>query len=58
MSIDAPFAAPLARRGIHYGWIVVAVTFVTMLVTAAAVGAPGVLLLPLQRELGWSPASI
>ena len=26
--------------------------------TAGAVGAPGVLLLPLQREFGWSTAAI
>ena len=32
--------------------------FITLLVTAGAVGAPGVLLLPLQREFGWSTASI
>jgi sugar phosphate permease len=43
---------------VHYGWVVVAATFVTMLATAAAVGAPGVLLLPLQREFGWSTAAI
>jgi predicted MFS family arabinose efflux permease len=42
----------------HYGWLVVAATFLTMLITAGAVGAPGVLLLPLQREFGWSTASI
>src|ERR1700675_3880078 len=51
-------AAALARREIHYGWVVVATTFLTMLVTAGAVGAPGVLLLPLQREFGWSTAAI
>jgi sugar phosphate permease len=48
----------MTRRGLHYGWVVVATTFVTMLVTAGAVGAPGVLLLPLQREFGWSTAAI
>ncbi len=51
----APF---LARRAIHYGWVVAAVTFLTMLVTAGAVGAPGVLLLPLQREFGWETSQI
>ena len=35
-------AATFTRRGIHYGWAVAAVTFLTMLVTAGAVGAPGV----------------
>ncbi|MCJ2034808.1 MFS transporter [Methylobacterium sp. J-068] len=51
-------AAGLARRGIHYGWAVAATTFLTMLVTAGAVGAPGVLILPLQREFGWDTATI
>src|SRR5215510_16492358 len=32
--------------------------FLTMLVTAGAVGAPGVLILPLQKEFGWQNAEI
>ena len=56
--ISARLAAAMTRRGLHYGWVVVAATFITMLVTAGAVGAPGVLLLPLQREFGWSTAAI
>lgn len=48
----------LARRGIHYGWAVVLATFLTLLIAAGAVGAPGVLLLPLQREFGWSTSEI
>lgn len=51
-------AGALARRGIHYGWVVAAVTFLTMLVTAGAVGAPGVLILPLQKEFGWATSEI
>jgi len=51
-------AAALARRNIHYGWVVAATTFLTMLVTAGAVGAPGVFILPLQREFGWQTADI
>ncbi len=47
-----------ARRGIHYGWVVAAVTFLTMLVTAGAVGTPGVLIGPLQQEFGWSTSEI
>jgi MFS family permease len=58
VSVSVPLAAALERRGLHYGWVVVATTFLTMLVTAGAVGAPGVLLLPLQREFGWSTAAI
>jgi sugar phosphate permease len=48
----------LARRNIHYGWAMVAVTFFTALVSAGTVGAPGVFILPLQKEFGWSAAEI
>ncbi len=48
----------LARRGIHYGWVVAAVTFLTMLATAGALGSAGVMIVPLQREFGWSTADI
>src|ERR1700739_820443 len=51
-------AATLARRNVHYGWVVVAVTFFTLLVTAAAMGTPGVLIVPLEQEFGWSDAQI
>jgi predicted MFS family arabinose efflux permease len=56
--ISSHVATLLARRNIHYGWAVVAVTFLTMLVTAGAVGAPGVLILPLKQEFGWETAEI
>src|ERR1700684_819504 len=51
-------SAALARRNIHYGWVMVGVTFLTALITAGAVGAPGVFIVPLQREFGWSTAEI
>lgn len=56
--MQAALAAALARRDIHYGWVVAGTTFLTMLTTAAAVGAPGILILPLQREFGWETSSI
>jgi MFS family permease len=56
--VSNALAALLARRNIHYGWVIVAVTFVTMLVTAGAMGAPGVLIVPLEREFGWDNAQI
>jgi len=55
---STPLTRWLARHGIHYGWVVAAVTFLTMLVTAGAVGAPGVLIGPLQSEFGWKTADI
>jgi MFS family permease len=51
-------SAALARRNIHYGWVMVGVTFFTALISAGTVGAPGVFIVPLQNEFGWSPAEI
>ena len=55
----ASFLAPrLARFNIHYGWVIVAVTFLTMLSTAGAMGLPGALILPLDNEFGWGVSAI
>src|SRR6202012_5750394 len=51
-------AAVLARRNIHYGWVMVGVTFLAALISAGTVGAPGVFIVPLQREFGWTTAEI
>jgi len=51
-------AARLDKAGVHYGWIVAATTFLTMLATAGAMGAPGVMIEPWQREFGWENAEI
>ena len=47
-------ASALNRRGIHYAWIIAAVTFFAMLVTSAALGLPGAMLQPLSKEFGWT----
>jgi len=51
-------SAALARRNIHYGWVMVGVTFLTALISAGTVGAPGVFIVPLQHEFGWTTAEI
>jgi predicted MFS family arabinose efflux permease len=51
-------APGLARRGIHYGWVMVGLTFLVALASAGALGILGALLLPVQREFGWDTASI
>jgi MFS family permease len=51
-------SSALARRNIHYGWVMVGVTFLTALITAGTVGAPGVFIVPLQQEFGWTTAEI
>jgi sugar phosphate permease len=48
----------MARRSLHYAWIVASVTFVILLVTAGVRATPGVLMLSLEHEFGWSRAAI
>lgn len=48
----------LDRRGIHYAWLVAALTFLVMLTTSAALGLPGAFLSPLAREMGWNTDKI
>jgi sugar phosphate permease len=42
----------------HYAWLIVAVTFVTLITTAGFRATPGVLIVPLQNEFGWSRGTI
>ena len=51
-------ASMLAKRGIHYGWIVAGTTFLVMLATAGAMGSAGVLIQPLEKEFGWTTEQI
>jgi MFS family permease len=51
-------AAALERRNIHYGWVIVGATLFTTVVTAAAMSTPGVLIVPLEQEFGWTDAQI
>jgi sugar phosphate permease len=43
---------------LHYGWIVAAVTFVVIAITAGVRAAPGILIVPLEGEFHWSRATI
>lgn len=51
-------AAWLTRRGIHYGWFMVAITFLTTICSSAAISLAGILVLPLIQEFGWGRADI
>ena len=48
----------MARRTLHYAWIVAIVTFVILLATAGVRATPGVLMIALEREFGWNRAVI
>ena len=56
------FAQPLSlwlqRRGIHFSWAILAIVFLTMLSSSAALGLPGAFLQPLSKEFGWSTDQI
>jgi predicted MFS family arabinose efflux permease len=52
--VAASIARGLAARNIHYGWLLVAITFAYSVVATAAMSVPGVLLVPISKELGWS----
>jgi MFS family permease len=47
-----------AGRRFHYAWVVAAVTFITLLGASGFRSTPGVLIVPLQDEFGWSRATI
>jgi MFS family permease len=42
----------------RYAWLIVVVTFVTLITTAGFRATPGVLMVPLQQEFGWSRATV
>lgn len=48
----------LSKRRIHYAWVALALTFLAMLISAASLGIPGVLLTPLGAEYGWNTGQI
>jgi sugar phosphate permease len=45
-------------RNFHYGWIVVGVTCLALLTGAGVRSTPGILMVPLETEFGWSRATI
>ncbi|HLI12625.1 MAG TPA: MFS transporter [Alphaproteobacteria bacterium] len=53
-----PNFARLAHGRVHYAWIVLGTTFLTLLTAAATRATPGVLMVPLEHEFGWTAATI
>ena len=42
----------------HYAWVVLAVTFLALLVASSVRAAPGVLITPLEQEFGWDRTAV
>jgi sugar phosphate permease len=51
-------AERVVRGRVHYAWVIVAVTFLTLLTAAAIRATPGVLIVPLEQTFGWSRATV
>jgi sugar phosphate permease len=47
-----------STRRIHYAWFIALLTFVILLVTAGIRATPGIMMVPLESEFGWSRAAI
>jgi sugar phosphate permease len=45
-------------KKLHYGWVIVVVTFLALLVSSGVRTAPSVLIKPLEAEFGWNRADI
>ncbi|MDT7952045.1 MAG: MFS transporter, partial [Acetobacteraceae bacterium] len=52
--LAASTARLLASRGIHYGWLMLALTFGFVIASSGVSSIPSVLLLPISKEFGWS----
>ena len=48
----------VVRNRLHYAWVMAAVTFVVLLMTAGIRATPGILIVPLEEEFGWNRAVI
>jgi sugar phosphate permease len=45
-------------KKLHYAWVVLGVTFICLLIAAATRATPSILIVPLEREFGWSRTTI
>ncbi|HET8568149.1 MAG TPA: MFS transporter [Candidatus Limnocylindria bacterium] len=43
---------------IHYAWVIALITVIAMVATQAVRAAPGIIIVPLEREFGWDRAAI
>lgn len=46
------------RDGLFYGWVVVGVTVAVLLISAGIRAAPGVLIVPIEQDVGWGRAML
>ena len=47
-----------SRNRLHYAWIVAGVTFLALLAAAGVRSSPGVFIVPIETEFGWSRTTV
>ena len=55
---DMGASAPVPKGGFFYGWVVVVLAFGVLITAAGIRSTPGVLMLPLEADMGWTAATI
>lgn len=48
----------LLRSGIHYGWVMVSIAFLTTVFSSAVGSVPQILILPMIKEFGWNISDV
>src|ERR1700722_4675641 len=56
--LSSAVAAAVERRNVHYGWVIFGAALLVTVIPAAAMSTPGVLIVPLEQEFGWTDAQI
>lgn len=54
---DRPDGPPPSAR-LHYGWIMIAITFLVLLASAGVRATPGVMIQPLEKAFGWNTTQV
>ncbi|GAK09480.1 LOW QUALITY PROTEIN: transporter [Geomicrobium sp. JCM 19038] len=45
-------------RNLHYGWVILAITFFSIIAAGVTIASSGVLMTPFQRDFGWDRSAI
>ncbi|MGC5326852.1 MFS transporter [Brevibacillus sp. SYSU BS000544] len=58
MTVDTNQSHQPSNRRMHYAWVVAILTFFILLIGAGIRSTPGVLMVPLEQEFGWTRSTI
>ena len=52
------FKQGLNKRGVHYGWVMVVLTFFTTMISSATISTPQVLIIPMTESFSWKISDV